>query len=85
MEHYENFEQTSDEIVESESVIREDRKNKLRKLAYNQGLQQETYYLINKQFKKELTLHPPKYMIINQKVIQVLMINEPVHLGRIYE
>jgi hypothetical protein len=40
-------------------MIREDRKNELRKLAYNQGLQ-ETYYLINKQFERELTLHPPK-------------------------
>jgi hypothetical protein len=40
MEHYENFEQTPEEIVESEIMIREDRKNELRKLAYNQGLQQ---------------------------------------------
>jgi hypothetical protein len=38
MEHYENFEQTSDEIVKSENMIREDRKNELRKLVYNEKL-----------------------------------------------
>jgi hypothetical protein len=66
-------------------MIREDRKNELRKLVYNQGLQQETYHLINKQLKKELTLHPPKD--IEEKIFdnkpkdypKVLMINEPVN------
>jgi hypothetical protein len=49
MEYYENFEQSPEEIAEAERMIREDRKNELRKLAHNQGLRHETYYLINKQ------------------------------------
>jgi hypothetical protein len=84
MEYYENSGPTTDEIIESENMIREDRKNELRKLAYNQGLQQKTYYLINKQFERELILHPPKD--IEERVYdnkpknypKVLMINEPV-------
>jgi hypothetical protein len=48
MEHYENFEQSPEEIAEGEMMTREDRKNELRKLAHNQGLRHETYYLINK-------------------------------------
>jgi hypothetical protein len=85
MEHYENSKPTAEEIVGSEMMIREDRKNGLRKLAYNQGLQQETYHLINKQLEKELTLLPPKD--IEEKIFgnkpkyypKVLMINEPVN------
>jgi hypothetical protein len=41
-----------EEIAETEKIIREDRKNELRKLAYNHELKQETYYLINRQFEK---------------------------------
>jgi hypothetical protein len=37
MEHYENFEQTPDEIAETEKMIREDWKNELRKLASGLG------------------------------------------------
>jgi hypothetical protein len=48
MEHYENFDQTQDEIVQTEMMIREDRKAELRMLAFNQGLRHETYNLINK-------------------------------------
>jgi hypothetical protein len=53
-------------------MIREDRKNELRKLAYNQGLRQETYHLLNKQLEKELTHLPPKDIEeeINQKITQ---------------
>jgi hypothetical protein len=58
-EHYENFDQTPDEIVETEMMIREDRKTELRMLAFNQGLRHESYYLINKQFESEQQ-HPPK-------------------------
>jgi hypothetical protein len=47
-------------IAETEKMIREGRKNELRKLVYNHGLKQETYYLINRQFEKQITLHPPK-------------------------
>jgi hypothetical protein len=49
-------------MAETERMIREDRKNELRKLAYNRGLKQETYYLINRQFGKQITLHPQKYI-----------------------
>jgi hypothetical protein len=70
--------------IEAKKMIREDRKNELRKLAYNHGLKQEIFYLINKQFEKEIALHPPKY--ISKKTFynkpenfpKVLMINEPV-------
>jgi hypothetical protein len=41
-------------------MIREDRKNELRKLAHHAGLRHETYYLINKQFEREIGRHPPK-------------------------
>jgi putative heme iron utilization protein len=41
MEHFENFGQTP-EVAELEVMIREDRKNELRKLAHNQGLRHET-------------------------------------------
>jgi hypothetical protein len=60
VEHYENFEQLPEEISETEMMLCEDRKNELRKLAFNKNLKQETFYLINKQFEKEITLHPPK-------------------------
>jgi hypothetical protein len=58
--------------------------NELRRLAYNHGLKQETFYLISRQFEKEIALHPPKY--ISEKLYynkpenfpKVLMINEPV-------
>jgi hypothetical protein len=52
MEQYENFEQSPEEIAKTEMILREDRKNELRKLAFNQGLKRETFYLINKQFDK---------------------------------
>jgi hypothetical protein len=35
-------------------MIREDRKIELRMLAFNQDLRHETYYLLNKQFEREL-------------------------------
>jgi hypothetical protein len=35
MEYYENFELLPDEIAEAKKMIREDRKNKLRKLAFS--------------------------------------------------
>jgi hypothetical protein len=41
-------------------MIREDKKNELRKLAHNQGLRHETHYLINKQLERELHQHPTK-------------------------
>jgi hypothetical protein len=43
MEYYENFEQSPEEIAEGERMVREDRKNELRKLAFNEHLHQETY------------------------------------------
>jgi hypothetical protein len=58
-EHYENFNQTQDEFVQTE-MIREDRKAELRMFAFNQGLRYETYNLINRQFERELQRHPPK-------------------------
>jgi hypothetical protein len=79
-----NVQQSPEEIAESEKMIREDRKNELRKLACNHGLKQATYYLINRQFEKQITLHPPKYisekLFYNKPEIypKVLMINEPV-------
>ncbi|MDR0571542.1 MAG: hypothetical protein LBG48_01685 [Rickettsiales bacterium] len=60
MEHYENFELSPEEIADAERMIREDRKNELRRLAHHAGLRHETYYLINKQFEKEIARHPPK-------------------------
>jgi hypothetical protein len=60
MEYYENFELTPEEKAEAEKIIREDRKNELRKLAFSKHLHQETYYLINKQFEREIEKHPPK-------------------------
>jgi hypothetical protein len=47
-------------------MIRKNRKNELKRLAYNQGLRHETYYLINKQFERELLQYPPKN--INEKI-----------------
>jgi hypothetical protein len=84
-EHYEKFDQTPDEIVQTELMIREDRKTELRMLAFNQGLRRETYYLINKHFERKLLQHPPKN--IEEKIFydkpedypNVLMINEPVN------
>jgi hypothetical protein len=76
---------TPEEIAEEERMIKEDRKNELRKLADNQRLHQETYYLINKQFEKETTLHPPKNISEKQfynkpeDFPKVLMINEPIN------
>jgi hypothetical protein len=72
MEHYENFEQSPEEIADTELMIREDRKEKLRKLSLNQHLDQETYYLINKQFEREIARHPPKNVAekIFEKIIQ---------------
>jgi hypothetical protein len=60
MEHYENFELSPEKTAEAEKMIREDRKNELRKLAFNKHLHQETYYLINKQFEREIKKHPPE-------------------------
>jgi hypothetical protein len=84
IEDYENSEQTLDEIAEIEKMIREDRKNELRKLAFNEHLHQKTYYLINKQFERELSRHPPKDLAerhFNNKpedYPKVLTINKPV-------
>jgi hypothetical protein len=64
MEHYENFEQSPEKIAETELMIRKDRKEELKKLAYNQGLKHETIYLINTQFEKEIERHPPKDIAI---------------------
>jgi hypothetical protein len=60
MKHFENFGQTPEEKAELEKMIREDRKNELRKLAQSAGLRHETYNLINKQFKREIGRHPTK-------------------------
>jgi hypothetical protein len=85
MEYYENFEQSPEEIAEAERMIREDRQNELRKLAHNQGLRHETYYLINKQFEKEIARDPPKNIVeghFNNKpedYPRVFMTNEPVN------
>jgi hypothetical protein len=68
LEYYENFEQSPEEIAETELMIREDRKEELKKLAYNQGLRHETYYLINKQFKREIAQHPPKN--VDEKIFE---------------
>jgi hypothetical protein len=84
MEHYGNFELSPEEIAEAEKMIREDRKNELRKLEHNAGLRHETYYLINKQFEREIERHPPKDLAehhFNNKpedYPNVLMINEPL-------
>jgi hypothetical protein len=51
-EHYENSGPTPEEIDESEKMVKEDRKNELRRLVFNQHLNQETYYLMNKLWKK---------------------------------
>jgi hypothetical protein len=65
-------------------MIREDRKNELRMLAFNQHLHHETYYLINKQFEREIERHPPKNIAIKifdeipDDYPKTLMINEPV-------
>jgi hypothetical protein len=82
IEHYENFEQLPEEIAETELMIREDKKEELKKLAC---LRHETYYIINKQFERELQRHPHKK--IEEKIFEdkpkdytnVLMINEPVN------
>jgi hypothetical protein len=85
MEHYENFQQTPEERADFEKMIREDRKNELRKLAFNERLHQETYNLINTQFEREIVRHFPKDLVerhFNNKpddYPNVLMINEPVN------
>jgi hypothetical protein len=84
-EHYENFGPTLKEITETEKMIREDRKNELKKLAFNQHLYQETYYLMNKQFEREINNNPPKD--IEKRIYQnkpedypnALIINEHVN------
>jgi hypothetical protein len=84
MEHYENFEQSPEEIVEIELMIREDRKEELKKFVYNQGLKHEIYYFLNKQFEKEIERHPFKDIVIKifgeipDDYLKTLMINEPV-------
>jgi hypothetical protein len=83
-EHFENFELSPEEIAEAEMMIREDRKNELRRLAHHAGLRHETYYLINKQFEREIARHLSKDLAerhFNNKpedYLRVLMINEPV-------
>jgi predicted nucleic acid-binding protein len=85
MENYENFQQTPEERTDFEKMIRQDRKNELRKLTLNKHLYQETYCLINKQFEKEISQHLPKNIAerhFNNKpddCPRVLMINEPVY------
>jgi hypothetical protein len=87
MKYYENFDLTTEEKVEAEKMIREDRKNELRKLAHHTGLRHETYILINNQFEREIARHPPKDVVerhFNNKpedYPNVLMINEPVDWG----
>jgi hypothetical protein len=54
MKYYENFELTTEEKAEAEMLISEDRKTELRKLTHHAGLRHETYYLINKQFQREI-------------------------------
>jgi hypothetical protein len=84
MEYYENFELSPEERADFEKMIREDRKNELRKLAFSKHLHKETYYLINKQFEKEIERHPPKSIHIKifdeipDDYPKTLMINEPV-------
>jgi hypothetical protein len=84
MEHYENFEQTPEERADFEKMVREDRKNELRKLGFNERLHQETYNLINKQFEREIAQHPTKNITEKQfdnkpkDYPKVLMINKPV-------
>jgi hypothetical protein len=84
MEYYEKFELSPDEIAEAEKMIREDRKNELRKLSHSAGLRHETYYLFNKQLEREIERHPPKNLAerhFNNKsddYPNVLMINKPV-------
>jgi hypothetical protein len=51
---------TLQEIDEEIQMFREDRINKLRELAENQKLQNNTYILINSQFHNEIKEHPPK-------------------------
>jgi hypothetical protein len=84
MEHFENFEQTPEEIAELEKMIREDRMNELRKLAHSAGLRHEKYNLINKEFERQLLQHPTKNITEKQfdnkteDYPKVLMINELV-------
>jgi hypothetical protein len=86
MEYYENFEQSPEEMAEAEMMIKEDRKNELRRLAHLAGLRHETYYLINKQFEKEIARHPLKdvterhFINKSEDYPTVLMINKPVDL-----
>jgi hypothetical protein len=79
MEHYENFEQTPEERADFEKMVREDRKNELRKLAFNKHLHQETYYLINKQFEKEIERHPTKNVPI--KIFDEIPDDTPLYKG----
>jgi hypothetical protein len=66
-------------------MFREDRINKLRELAENQKLQNNTYILINSQFDNEIKEHPPKE--IEERIYddtppnypKILMINKPVN------
>jgi hypothetical protein len=84
MEYYENYDFTIEEKAEAEKMIREDRKNELRKLVHYAGLRYETYNLINNQFEREIARHSPKDVAecyFNNKpedYPKVLMINEPV-------
>jgi hypothetical protein len=79
-------EQTLQEIDEEIQMCREeDRINKLRELAENQKLQNNTYILINSQFDNKIKKHPPKeieeriYEDIPPNYPKILMINKPVN------
>jgi hypothetical protein len=53
-------------------------------LAHSAGLRHETYYLINKQFEREIERHQPKSVAEHhfnnklEKYLNVFMINAPV-------
>jgi hypothetical protein len=71
------------EIDEEIQMYREDRINKIRELAENQKLQNNTYILINSQFDNKIKEHPPQK--IEERIYEdappnypkILMINKP--------
>jgi hypothetical protein len=87
MEFYENSEQSPEELAETEMMIREDRKNELKILAFNQKLREETYYLMNQQTEKAIEKNIPKdiegreFEEKPEEYPDVLMINEPANLS----
>jgi hypothetical protein len=65
-------------------MIRENRKTEIKMFEFNQGVTQETYYLMNKQIEREVDNNPPKN--IEERIFEdqplhypkALMINELV-------